>query len=94
MSSRKLLVTKSSAPKKITNIQFGTLLTEEIEKIAEFQISSPDLVQHNRVAAPNGCLDPRLGISDKRSLCKTCKYVFLNIFNAFYFILLIHRILY
>ena len=72
--SNKLLVKKSSAPKKITNIQFGTLLTEEIEKVAEFQICSPDLIQQpQRVAATNGCLDPRLGISDKRTLCKTCK---------------------
>ena len=70
----KKLVQKSSAPKKIASIQFGTLLTDDIEKISEFRVTSQDLIeQPTRTAAQNGCLDPRLGISDKRSICQTCK---------------------
>ena len=69
MSIRKDVVAKSSAPKKITNIQFGTLLNEEIQRISEFEITSQELF------GLNGIMDPRLGVSDKNSLCKTCKYV-------------------
>ena len=58
---------KSSAPKKITNIQFGTLINEEIQRISEFEITSQELF------GVNGIMDPRLGVSDKSSLCKTCK---------------------
>lgn len=77
MSNKKTIVQKSSAPKKIASIQFGALLTEDIEKSAEFRVTSQDLIQQpSRTPAPNGCLDPRLGVSDKRSPCKTCgKYL-------------------
>jgi DNA-directed RNA polymerase III subunit RPC1 len=73
MGERKFEVSASSAPKKIAKIQFGTLPTDEIQKIAELQVSSRVLFQMpNRSAAVNGCMDPRLGISDKTSSCKTC----------------------
>jgi DNA-directed RNA polymerase III subunit RPC1 len=70
---RKTVVLKSSAPKKIAKIQFGVLPSEEIQKVAELQVSSRELFQMPaRNAAANGCMDPRLGISDKQSSCKTC----------------------
>lgn len=54
----------------------GTLKTEEIQKIAELHVSSRVLFQMPlRNAAVNGCMDARLGISDKISNCQTCKYV-------------------
>ncbi len=74
ISQVKQIVTSSSAPKKIAKIQFGTFANDEIQKVSEFPVTSSDLFQQpQRNAAPNGCLDSRLGISDKRSLCKTCK---------------------
>jgi hypothetical protein len=44
-SERKFEVAGSSAPKKISKIQFGTLPTDEIQKIAELQVSSRVLFQ-------------------------------------------------
>lgn len=73
MIDRKLPILKSSAPKKISKIQFGTLNNEEIKLAAEIQVSNREVFQMPlRNAAPFGCMDPRLGISDKVSSCKTC----------------------
>lgn len=72
-NQRKLIVTPSNAPKKISQIQFGTMSTEEIQRVAQVQVSSRVLFQMPvRNAAPHGCMDARLGISDKISACKTC----------------------
>ena len=64
---QKDVVTKSSAPKKISTIQFGTFMTEDIQMAGQFEVTSKDLF------GLNGCMDARLGISDKMSHCKTCK---------------------
>jgi hypothetical protein len=48
--------------------------TQEIQKVAELQVSSRMLFEMPaRTAAPYGCMDARLGISDKVSTCKTCQ---------------------
>lgn len=61
-------------PKKIANIQFGLLSPLEMQRLAEFQVTSRELFSMpSRKPAPGGCLDPRLGISDKMSVCATCK---------------------
>ena len=61
------------APKRIAHIQFGTLTKNEMERVAEFQVISRDLfTMPQRLPATNGCMDPRLGVSDKASSCKTC----------------------
>lgn len=74
MSEKKQRVQLSSAPKKISKIQFGTMNTEEIKLAAEVRVSNREVFQMPlRNAAPFGCMDPRLGISDKTSNCKTCK---------------------
>jgi DNA-directed RNA polymerase III subunit RPC1 len=73
-SNSKALVTKSSAPQKISHLQFGLLSKDEIQRIAEFQVTSRELFSMpNRTPAVGGCLDPRLGVSDKYSTCATCK---------------------
>lgn len=62
------------APKRISHIQFGILSPEEMQRVAEFQVSSRELfTMPSRKPAHGGCLDPRLGISDKVSSCATCK---------------------
>ena len=66
-STRKEVVAKSCAPKKISKIQFGTLLNEEIQRMGELEVTSQELF------TANGIMDPRLGISDKQSNCKTCR---------------------
>lgn len=73
MTERKLTVPTSIAPKKIAKIQFGMLDTEEIKLAAEIRVSNREIYQMpQRNAAPLGCMDSRLGISDKTSSCKTC----------------------
>jgi len=70
----KKLVSPSSAPKRIAKIQFGTLLSHEIQKVAEMRVISRDLyTMPQRTPALNGCIDPRLGASDKLAKCKTCE---------------------
>ena len=65
-AARKQFVKADSAPKKISQLQFGLLSPEEIQRLAEFQVTSRELfTQPSRSPAPGGCLDPRLGVSDK-----------------------------
>ncbi|KAL3917569.1 MAG: hypothetical protein SGILL_004651, partial [Bacillariaceae sp.] len=73
--ARKSLVKHDLATKKkISNIQFGLLSPSEIQRLAEFQVTSRELFSMpSRKPAPGGCLDPRLGVSDKISVCATCK---------------------
>lgn len=73
MSERKAVVTPSNAPKKIAKIQFGLLDSDELRLSSEIQVSNRDIYQMpQRSAAPFGCIDPRMGVSDKVSACKTC----------------------
>eukprot|EP01038_Epipyxis_sp_PR26KG_P008141 gene8141-11020_t len=73
LSDRKQTVKQSSAPKKIATIQFGTLPSKDIQLVSEVQISNRQLfTMPSRQPAPFGCLDTKLGISDKTSSCKTC----------------------
>ena len=92
----KKVVAKSTAPKKVSKIQFCTLQNEDIQKIgiSMIEIQSINLINYSanlyiikRISyilgeievnskmlfSENGCMDPRLGISDKISHCKTCK---------------------
>lgn len=69
----KRLVREDWAPKRISHLQFGLLSPAEIQTIAEFQVSSRELfAMPSRLPAIGGCLDPRLGVSDKVSTCATC----------------------
>jgi DNA-directed RNA polymerase III subunit RPC1 len=71
---RKNLVENVNAPKRITKIQFGTLTSDEIQKSAELHVTSRELYKMpQRTPSSYGCLDTRLGISDKISTCQTCK---------------------
>eukprot|EP00537_Pseudo-nitzschia_pungens_P000576 CAMPEP_0172366942 /NCGR_PEP_ID=MMETSP1060-20121228/17645_1 /TAXON_ID=37318 /ORGANISM="Pseudo-nitzschia pungens, Strain cf. cingulata" /LENGTH=1400 /DNA_ID=CAMNT_0013090977 /DNA_START=167 /DNA_END=4369 /DNA_ORIENTATION=+ len=71
---RKRLIKGDNVPKKIKSIQFGLLSPSEMQRLAEFQVTSRELFSMpSRNPAPGGCLDPRLGVSDKVSTCATCK---------------------
>lgn len=70
---KKLQVLPSTAPKKISKIQFGVMDTEEIRLISEVRVSNRELfTMPSRSPAQFGCMDPRLGVSDKTSNCQTC----------------------
>ena len=73
-TQRKILVKEDLAPKKISHLQFGLLSSDEVQRLAEFQVCTRELFSMpSRTAAKGGCLDPRLGVSDKISSCATCK---------------------
>ena len=77
---RKSVVLRTTNPKKITKIQFGTLPTEDIQKVSEVRVSSrtifslPNAQNPTRHPAVNGVMDPRMGISGKTNpdRCATC----------------------
>jgi DNA-directed RNA polymerase III subunit RPC1 len=70
----KQLVREDLAPKKISHLQFGLLSPSEMQRVAEFQVCSRELFSlPSRTPAAGGCLDSRLGVSDKVSTCATCK---------------------
>jgi hypothetical protein len=61
------------APLKVEEIRFGVLSGDEMMRLSEIQVTSGDLyARPSAEPAPFGCLDKRLGISDKKSLCHTC----------------------
>lgn len=70
----KQLVKEDLAPKRISHLQFGLLSPSEMQRLAEFQVTSRELFSMpSRKPAQGGCLDPRLGVSDTVSICATCK---------------------
>eukprot|EP00002_Diphylleia_rotans_P015112 TRINITY_DN2924_c0_g2_i5.p1 TRINITY_DN2924_c0_g2~~TRINITY_DN2924_c0_g2_i5.p1 ORF type:complete len:1377 (-),score=291.09 TRINITY_DN2924_c0_g2_i5:73-4203(-) len=67
------MVVPVQPPKKIDKIQFGMLSDKEIEKMSEVQIVNHQMYQiATREPTQYGCLDRRLGTSDKSSTCETC----------------------
>ncbi|CAM9584599.1 unnamed protein product [Chrysoparadoxa australica] len=67
------LVEETNVSMRISHIQFGVLTQEEIQSMSEFQVCSRELFKMpQRTPARSGCLDPRLGVSDKQSVCETC----------------------
>jgi len=71
---KQILVTSSAQrPKKISHVQFGSLSATDMQRLSEFQVVSRELFQMpSRTPARGGCLDARLGVSDKVSVCQTC----------------------
>ena len=73
-SISKGLVRDAPTPKKISHLQFGMLDQSEMQRLAEFQVTSRELFSMpSRTPAAGGVLDPRLGVSDKVSTCTTCR---------------------
>ena len=63
-----------NTPKKISHLQFSLLSPEEMQRLAEFEVTAQQLFTlPSRKPAVGGCLDPRLGVSDKLSACATCQ---------------------
>ncbi|KCV73369.1 DNA-directed RNA polymerase III subunit RPC1 [Fonticula alba] len=69
----KELIRPSEAPKKIKALHFGIMSPQDIYQVAEFEVVNRELYTiPDRNPTPNGCLDRRLGTSDKMSTCETC----------------------
>jgi len=72
-ADQRKMAPSSATPKKITQIQFGILSPAEMSRLSEFRVTSRELfTMPSRKPSPLGCLDPRLGVSDKLSFCETC----------------------
>eukprot|EP00592_Proboscia_alata_P018835 CAMPEP_0194420412 /NCGR_PEP_ID=MMETSP0176-20130528/19699_1 /TAXON_ID=216777 /ORGANISM="Proboscia alata, Strain PI-D3" /LENGTH=274 /DNA_ID=CAMNT_0039228013 /DNA_START=117 /DNA_END=938 /DNA_ORIENTATION=+ len=83
----KLLVARDPSPKTISHLQFGLLSASEMQRLSEFQVSSSQLFKMpERTPAHNGPLDPRMGVSDKTSVCKTCSLKLVDCAGHFGFI--------
>ena len=55
-----LLPGENPTPKQISHLQFGLLSPSDMQRLAEFQVTSRDLfAMPQRSPAPNGVLDPR-----------------------------------
>ena len=57
--------------KKIQSIQFGLLSPSDIEKLAVCQITKID--SNDLIGNQNGLSDLRMGPTDKKQICQTCK---------------------
>lgn len=65
---------RNKTPMQISHLQFGLLSSSDMQRLAEFRVTSRDLfAMPQRTPAPGGVLDPRLGVSDKVGTCATCK---------------------
>ena len=59
--------------KQIAAIEFGTMSGMDMMRASTLQVCSRELYKMpQRSPAPHGCLDPRLGISNKNDACGTC----------------------
>jgi DNA-directed RNA polymerase III subunit RPC1 len=64
-------VAKIEAPQRISEIQFALMSPNDMKRVSEFLVWSQELYRMPmRTPAPNGVLDPRLGIADKLQSCK------------------------
>ncbi|EFA78358.1 RNA polymerase III [Heterostelium album PN500] len=69
----KELIKVDDGPKKIGHIQFGILSPDDMISLSHVEIINRELFdQSNRGPMQYGCLDNRLGTSDKSIICKTC----------------------
>ncbi|KAG5357864.1 DNA-directed RNA polymerase III subunit RPC1 [Yarrowia sp. B02] len=64
----------SDPPRVIGGIEFGALSPQEILKLSEVEVATRDLydLQKGRAPMEYGALDPRMGVSNNMSKCKTC----------------------
>lgn len=61
------------APRKIRSIKFGLMSGQDVEKMAELEVTDRTLFQMpERTPMPEGVLDARMGTSDKKGECETC----------------------
>ena len=66
----KARVEESEKPKHIAQLNFGLLSGADMVRMSHLQVCNHALYQINtRIPTAYGCLDPRLGVSDKVRAC-------------------------
>lgn len=58
-------------PQRVSRVQFGLLRAETIEALSVAEITGA-VIYSRGAPAPGGCMDPRLGTTDRRASCATC----------------------
>eukprot|EP00792_Barthelona_sp_PAP020_P001570 TRINITY_DN1250_c0_g1_i1.p1 TRINITY_DN1250_c0_g1~~TRINITY_DN1250_c0_g1_i1.p1 ORF type:complete len:1453 (+),score=408.69 TRINITY_DN1250_c0_g1_i1:32-4390(+) len=67
------VVSSDQTPRFIDGVQFSLFGPQDMQRTSQFQAQKRDLYDvSTREPSFNGVLDPRLGISSKSALCKTC----------------------
>jgi len=68
-----LIVHSNADVKRVKSIQFGLLSPEEIENMAVCEITNPRSFEDNGNPTEGGINDLRMGTTDKKLRCATCK---------------------
>ena len=68
-----LIVHSNADVKRVKSIQFGLLSPEEIEQMAVCEITNPRSFEDNGNPTEGGINDLRMGTTDKKLRCATCK---------------------
>ena len=67
------LLNNNESTAHIESIEFSIFKPEDIDKLSHVHVKYRNLYRFNtQIPYPLGCLDPRLGVSNKRDVCKTC----------------------
>ena len=81
-----LIVHSNADLKRVKSIQFGILSPEEIERMAVCEITNPRSFEDNGNPTEGGINDLRMGTTDKKLRCQTCKCNFSDCPGHFGFI--------
>ena len=66
------LLDKIASTSRVGAIEFSMLRSHEVNKLSHVHVVSKNLYELNRQEpAANGCLDRRMGISNKKAVCLT-----------------------
>jgi len=68
-----LIIHSNAEIKRVKSIQFGLLSPEEIQEMAVCEINNPRSFDDNGYPTEGGINDLRMGTTDKKLRCKTCK---------------------
>ena len=71
------MVRHEPRPTRIDQIEFGLFSGSDMKRLSSLNVRNNDFYEMGtRTPAKNGCLDPRLGVSNNQMKCMTChKYV-------------------
>lgn len=73
-------VETTSVDKQVESIEFQTMSSQDIQKLAELEVINSRFYNNDEApegvafaATKDGLLDPRMGVSSKHEICETCQ---------------------
>ena len=73
-----LIIHSNAEVKRVKSIQFGLLSPEAIQNMAVCEITNPRSFEDNGTPTEGGINDLRMGTTDKKLRCATCKCNFID----------------